>query len=1044
MFSNFSVRKPYTVIVSVILIAILGAVSLTKMSTDLLPSINFPYAVISTSYEGASPEEVETVLTKPIEQTMASVSNIKSVNSISSEDSSTVILEFTESTNMDSALIEIREGLDMVMGYMPENVGSPLILKMNPDMLPIMVLSASIEGEDISKSSKYIENNIIPELEGVEGIAYVQGRGLLENRIEAIIKDDKIKKVNEELANNSFEQNSTNNTQTNEMITKEMISGILKGQNFSMPAGYITEDDVNYLVRTGDKLKNIDDLKKLPVMSLPIDGMDPILLGDVAEISEINNSGDIYNKVNGNDSVMIIIQKQTEFNTSDVAKSINTKIEKLTEKNDNIKLVPLLDQGKYIDIVVGSISNNLIIGALLSVLILFIFLRDIKPTIVIGFAIPVSLVAAFIMMYFSGVSLNIISMGGLALGVGMLVDNSIVVIENIYRMRNEGKSATAAAINGAKQVTGAISASTLTTISVFLPILFTEGITRELFTDMGLTIAFSLISSLFIAVTLVPMISSKILKKNIKKDHKIFEWIKKHYTKILSFSLNNKILVTILTIVLFVGSTYGTFRSGTEFFPKSDTGQLNITVNMPKGTTDKEAMKSSDEMLKKISDIKDIETLGASIANSSGGGMFSGMGGSGGSNSLSVYVILKEDRTKTTPEVSQIIRDRTKDLDMEITITDSNMDLSAMSGSQVSIEIKGRDFDVLEKTSKDIAKIVSEVDGTVEIDNGVEKTEPEISVTIDKEKSVANGLTVAQVFQVLSSKLKDPIADSQLSINTKDYDIFIKNEEDQKTITRSELKELEIENTQEKKVKLSDISKLSEKEGFSSIKRSSQQRVVTVTASLEEGYNVGKVNKKLESKLENYKDSDLAEGYSVNLGGEYETTMESFKDLFMMLALAIVFIYLIMVAQFQSLISPFIVMFTIPLAFTGGLIGLIVTQNPLSVVAMIGLIVLSGVVVNNGIVFVDYVNIMRQDGMNKRDALIKAGNDRLRPILMTALTTIFALSTLSIGIGQGTEMMQPMAITAIGGLIYATLITLVLIPVLYELFNRKKFKADSE
>jgi HAE1 family hydrophobic/amphiphilic exporter-1 len=1052
MFSNFSVRKPYTVVVAVILIGILGAVSLINMSTDLLPSINLPYAIVSTSYEGASPEEVESILSKSIEQQMASISNIQNVRSVSREESSIVILEFTENTNMDSALIEMRESLDMIMAYMPEEVGSPIILKLNPDMMPISVISASIEDEKIAESSKLIENKIIPELEGVEGVAYVQANGLLENRIEAIIKDDKIEEVNKELAektaeymaeqalNSSTAQTlpsaNTENSSDGLSITKEMVSGILQGQNFSMPSGYITEDDITYLVRTGDELGSLEDLKKLPVIVPSIPDMAPILLEDIAEINKVTNSGEVYNKVNGNEAVVVTIQKQTEFSTSEVAKNLRDKMDEVMDENEGLELVSLMDQGEYIDLVVSSIGQNLIIGAVLAVLILLIFLRALKPTIVVGFAIPVSLVTAFVMMYFSDVSLNIISMGGLALGVGMLVDNSIVVIENIYRMRNEGKSAKEAAIQGAKQVTGAITASTLTTISVFLPILFTEGLTREIFTDMGLTIAYSLIASLIIAVTLVPMLSSQMLKKNIKKEHKFFNKIQNSYSKMLNFTLNHKSIIILLVIVLFAGSIYGALQEGTEFLPSSDTGEINITAEMPTDNTFKETTKTSDEILDILGDIDEIETLGASLSN---GGLFSMGMAEGSSNSLSIYVTLKEDREKTTSEISQLIRNNTKDLDTELTISDSNMDLTSMSGGVISITVKGKEFDTLEKLANEVGDVVTEIEGTTEVENGIEKTEPEISVVVDKEKSIEKGLTIAQVYQALSGILKESQPDSQLSLNAKDYDIYIKDEDSNNSITKDDLKKFAIENTQGEKIKLSDISEITEQDGFGSISRSGQQRILTITGNLEDGYNIGQVSTEIRDELDKL---EVPDGYSVEVGGEYETIVESFKDLFMMLALAIVFIYLIMVAQFQSLLSPFIVMFTIPLAFTGGFLGLIVTRNPVSVIAMLGLIILSGVVVNNGIVFVDYINIMRREGLNKRDAILKTGKDRLRPIIMTALTTIFALSSLSLGMGQGSEMMQPMAITAIGGLIYATVITLFLIPVLYEILNRKEYKSD--
>ncbi|WP_026477409.1 efflux RND transporter permease subunit [Alkaliphilus transvaalensis] len=1045
MFSSFSVKKPYTVVVAVIIIAILGVVSLTNMSTDLLPSMNLPYAVVITTYGGASPEEVEMAVTRPIEQSMASISNIKNVSSVSQEHMSIVILEFGETTNMDSAVIEMRENLDMIKGYMPDQVSSPMIMKLNPDMMPLMVASAAVEGQSISEFSPFLENTIIPELESVEGVASVSTSGLIEEQIHVILRDEKINEVNEQikvamLASMGLTPEQLamlppgQGPQVPEIqITKEMVSGILKGQNFSMPAGYIIENDVDYLIRTGDKIRDLDELNSLTVMTLPLPGIEPIKLQDVAEVLMINSSGDSYSKVNGNDAVTITFQKQTEYTTADVAKSLRDKFDDVMAKNEGLQFVTLMDQGEYIGIVVNSISLNLIIGAVLAILILLIFLRDFKPTIIVGFAIPVSLVTAFVMMYFGNITLNIISMGGLALGVGMLVDNSIVVIENIYRMRNEGKEPKEAAIEGAKQVAGAIMASTLTTVAVFVPILFTQGFTRQIFSDMGLTIAFSLFASLIVALTLVPMMASNMLVKNIQKEHKFFDKFKGTYTKLLNFSLNHKWLVILTVLILFVGSIAGSVRMGTELFPSADSGQISVRLSMPSGTMFDDMTKVADEVTKIIMEIEEVETVGASI----GGGMMGmgalGMGGSGG-ESISFNITLSQDRNRSTDEVIQVIRDQAQSDDYELTVDNSGMDMAAMAGAAVEIQIRGREFDTLETIAKDIAEIVASVEGTIDIDSGVQETAPEMRFIVDKDKSIAKGLTVAQVFMEINSVLANETATTTLTLGSKDYELFVKDEAGRENISIEDILELSITTPQGESVQIKEIVNVEEARGFASIRRTNQQRYITVTAALADGYNVGLVNNEISDKLSDY---NPPEGYIIDMGGESEMIRESFKDLFLMLILGVAFIYLIMVAQFQSLLSPFIVMFTIPLAFTGGFIGLMVTRSPISIVAMIGLIVLAGVVVNNGIVFVDYINKMREEGMSKRDAIVKAGNDRIRPILMTALTTIFALSTMSVGAGEGTEMMQPLAITATGGLIYATLLTLVLIPVLYDSFHRK-------
>lgn len=1036
MLPNFSVRRPYTVVVAVVIIAILGIVSLINMSTDLLPSMNLPYAVVMTPYVGASPEEVESVVTSPIEQSMASLSNIKNINSISQENMSVVILEFSASVNMDSVFVEMRENLDMITAYMPDEVGSPMMLKLNPDMMPVMVMSVAVEGMDISESSQFIADNVIHEFESVEGVASVNVSGLVENSIHVIISEEKIDALNASLA----QMMAAMGVEPPQVaVDREMVAGILKGQNFTMPAGYITEDGVDYLVRAGDRIRNIDELRQLVVMQLPIPGVDPVTLEDVAEVVVTDNSDTMYTKINGNDAVILTIQKQAEYSTADVAGSIRDRMDWVREQH-GVEAVALMDQGVYVDMVVGSLANNLLIGGALAALILLLFLRDIRPTIIVTFAIPVSLVTALVLMYFSGVTLNVISIGGLALGVGMLVDNSIVVIENIYRMRSEGKGARQAAVDGAKEVSGPIAASTLTTVSVFLPIVFTQGLTRQIFTDMGLTIAYALLASLFIALTLVPMLASNIITKDVSKEEGKLDAVKAWYTKVLEFSLRRKWVVLVTVFALFFASIFGAFTIGTELFPASDTGQLMVSISMPEGSSFEETVAVADEVLAIVGEIRYVDNVGAFI----GGGMM-GMGFAGGGGSgerVSVYVLVEEDNVDKSPDIIREIRNKTEHIEADISVGDSGADMGAMLGGQgIAISVSGRHFETLEQVAQDVAAIVASVEGTVEVSDGIDRTEPEIRVIVDKEASIQYGLTVAQVFMAINQLLQEQGVDTTITVGNIDYDVRVKDTETMREVTREDIENLMLDTPLGGQVPLSAIATVEEGSGYRTIRRDNQQRVLTVTAELEEGYNIGLVGREISNRLADY---DPPAGYNVAIGGEQEMIQDTFADLFLMLALAIAFIYLIMVAQFQSLLSPFVVMFTIPLAFTGGFLALILTGNPVSIVAFIGLIILTGVVVNNGIVFVDYINILRNSGMAKREAIIRAGNVRLRPIVMTALTTIFALSTMSVGLGTGTEMIQPMAITAIGGLLYATVLTLILIPVLYDIMNRKEYLPQKE
>ena len=1206
MFSKFSVKRPLTIFVSVILTVILGIVSFTGMTTDLLPKMDLPYVVVITTYPGASPEKVELGVTKPLEKVLATTSGIENINSISSENSSMIILEFSQDMNMDSAMIDLSGKIDLVKSQLDDEVGSPMLMKLNPDMMPIMVASVDVDGLDIKEVSKYVKDEVITEFERIDGVASVDTMGILEESIGLTLDSEKIDAINnkvlksidsklaetksqldsakaqikegkdvlakesqsktEELINggNALEEgkdqikNAINNlpqlqkdleTQRKDlvskkdaliwaieqqeqagmpvteeqqeslsqleegiasidkgiediqnqkptlesslkdiidkqkqlemgkvtlnqeltkasvnlsnseaqleesikkfeesrdeayknanisgMLTKDTISKILMAQNFSMPAGYISQDGNDYIVKVGDKVKDIKELENLVLFNIDVAGIGDIKLKDVAKVEMIDNSDDIYAKINGNDGIILTFQKQSTASTSEVSDKINETIENLTEENKDMHITALQDQGIYIDMVVNSVLSNLVLGGILAVIILFVFLRSVKPTIIIAFSIPISLLFALTLMYFSGITLNMISLSGLALGVGMLVDNSIVVIENTARLRNKGMNVATASVKGASQVAGAIFASTLTTVCVFLPIVFTKGIARQLFEDMGLTIAYSLLASLIVALTLVP---AMFLTMNIdpkEKEDKFFDKIINIYEKLLRSSLKHKFIVLALTVILLVSSTFLVISKGTTLMPISDSTQISISMEMPKESTQEDTRNMSDKIIDKLATIDDIETIGAI---ESSGGMMSSM--SSGSGNISFYVLLKEDKKLTSQEIGYLITEKTSDLDCKISVNTSTMDMSALGGSGVEVIIKGKDLDKLQEISTEIADIVSSVNGTIDVSNGLEDADKETRITVNKSSAMKYGLTVAQVYQEISTALKNETTATTLELEDYDYPVVLINSDEDK-LKKSNLENFTITATkdgEEEKVKISDIATIKEEESLSSISHKSQNRSISVTAGIDSSHNIGLVSKDIEEKLKDY---DLPDGYSIDMGGEQESINSAFGDLIKMITLAIVFIYLIMVAQFQSLLSPFIVLFTIPLAFTGGFLGLLITGTELSMISLLGFLILSGIVVNNGIVFVDYVNQLRLDGMNKKEALVLAGKTRIRPILMTALTTILGLSTMALGVGMGADLMQPMAIVTIGGLSYATILTLFIVPIMYDILHRRNIK----
>lgn len=1298
MLSKLSVKKPYTVIVGVILVIVLGAVSLTKMTTDLLPDMSLPYALVITTDMGASPEKVESDVTAPVEASMATTSSIKNVSSASYDNYSMVILEYEQNANMDSVIIEIQQKLDQLEGSFPDGAGKPMIMQIDPDMMPVMVASADVEGMTQSEISDYVENELSPVLESIDGAASVSTTGTVEENIHVTLDQDKIDALNQKIqskieeqftepqeqldqaaeqvesgrrqmesgkdqlanqlgqaenevingksqafvAESDLSQNYTvlkatdelikraipelqsiyeqgmglkadieqaqkeaqmnsddgsrrieelleeakisgdqeqinqilamtgenqesiaeagkrlellqeellelntslnqqwadqlaalnvslssiddipqvitqlsqkqveiqtamaalqtaqeqvtdgkttlddayvtlnrmeidgilemseasaqlavgevrleqgqekldeskqsalDSADLNQILSVETLGGILTAQNFSMPAGYVNEDKKQYLVRVGDKVSSVEKLKDLVLVDVGLDGIEPIRLSDVAETEVVDDTGDSYSKVNGNPAIMLSIEKQTGYSTGDVTKRIKTRFESLEKENDKLHMTILMNQGVYIDTIVESVMENMIVGAILAVLILILFLKDIKPTLVIACSIPLSVVFAIVLMYFTGISLNIISLSGLALGVGMLVDNSIVVIENIYRLRNQGLSIRKAAVEGAGQVAGAIFASTLTTVCVFAPIIFTEGITRQLFVDIALTIAYTLAASLIVALTFVPMMASGALKNTREIKHPWFDRILDGYEKVLRVALRFKPIVLICVVVFLVASVTLSVSKGFTFMDMNmETEQLTVTVSAKEDEklTFEELTERADEVVDKISGISGVDSIGAMAG---GGGIMS----MGSTDSVTMYVLI-DDSGATGSEITASIQALTADLDCDVNTDSSASDMSSFFGSGISVRVSGKDLDKLQKLAGQIAEVVEKTEGTVDVDDGLGDTTPSFTVKVDKEKAAKYGMTTAQVYQLVYKQLASNTSSTTISTDLKDYKVYVQSGE-QADVTPGDIRKLTFPYTdrisgETTDIPLKDIAEFEEGESLNVINRSSQTRYISVTAGVDEDHNVTLVSNQIQKGLDKIK---LPDGYEISMTGEDETIRDAMNQLYLMLILAVVFIYLIMVAQFQSFLSPFIIMFTIPLAFTGGFFALFVTDNEVGVVSMIGFVMLAGVIVNNGIVLVDYINQLRREGMDKKEAIVTAGRTRLRPILMTALTTILAMSTMAMGLGSGSEMMQPMAIVTEGGMLYGTLLTLIVVPCIYDLFTRNKSMVEEE
>ena len=1272
MISKYSVKKPYTVLVGVVLVIVLGVVSLMKMTTDLLPDMSFQYALVITTDIGASPETVETEVTAPIEAAMATTANIKGITSTSYNSYSMVVLEYEQNANMDSVVIEIQQKLDQLEGSWDDTVGTPMIMQMNPDMLPVMIAAVEKEGLTQSELSTYVEKELIPSLESVEGVASVNASGELKETVEVTLNQEKIDALNEKVQDeiksqfvdaqkelddgkaqveegqnaisdtqkqlqdakdqvqeqkdtlastetdlkkkrkelvsqkssvqkvldgiNSFtktddyknlatlengiaqmneaidqalaagatedmvatqraevaayqaqldtanaaiagqfaglsemgitvtgyadlpaaagtvselltqlntgiasideaqaqvesgkislaeaetalnsntalaalqisgssaelanaaasleeaqkqlddaRENALDSADMNDIITVDMISNLMVAQNFDMPAGYAYTDANEYLVRVGEAVKTVDELEDLVLMDMGMDSVEIIRLGDVADIAMVDNSDETYAVVNGNPGIMLSMEKQTGYSTGDVTDRLLDKFEVLEKNTDGLQLAVLMNQGVYIDIIVQSVIQNIIVGAILAIFVLLLFLKDVKTTIIIACSIPLSVVVSIVLMYFTGISLNIISMSGLVLGIGMLVDNSIVVIENIYRLRGEGYSIRKAAVEGAGQVTGAIIASTLTTVSVYAPIIFTDGITRQLFVDLALTIAFTLIASLVVALTFVPALSSSMLKKTKNIKHPWFDAFKEWYGKALAVCLRFKPIVFIVAIALLVGSAYAAISRGFTFMDMDmETNQLTVTIEAKEDEklTFEELVSYSDEVIDRISDIEGIDTIGAMAGENSTMNL---MGG--GSDSVNMYILLDENSDVSVSDVADEIEERTKDMDCQVSSNSSSMDFTSFFGSGLSVQIKGSNLDTLQELAADVAKLMEQTEGTIDIKDGLDNASPEFRISVDKEKAAEYGYTVAQVFQLVYAEMANNTSATTVRTDIKDYAVYVQTEEQANT-QLSDIKNLSFtyvnKDGEEEEILLSEICKMEETTTLSMITRDAQSRYLTVSCGIDENHNVTLVSNELQKKMNKL---DIPEGYTVAMQGEDETINDAMTQMVLMLILAVIFIYLIMVAQFQSLLSPFIIMFSIPLAFTGGFIALYICGIEVSVISMLGFIMLAGLIVNNGIVLIDYINQARRDGMSKKEAIIDAGKTRVRPILMTALTTILAMSTSAVGLGEGSEMMKPMAITIIGGLVYGTILTLIVIPCIYDAVNREKSMVEEE
>ena len=895
-----------------------------------------------------------------------------------------------------------------------------MIDKLNQGIIPAGYIDGIKKDTKLSDAKKALE-----DAESKMGGAFAKAQKALD---DAAAKLAKARREFNDKRDEAFE-----NAGLDGVITVQMVSGIIGAQNLSMPAGYVkdaSEDRV--LVRVGDKFTAAAQLKRMKLFELDLDTIDEVRLSDVARVELTDDREDVFTKLNAQDGILLSLDKQSTYSTADVADTIMVRAKQLQAEDPALHIVDLMNQGEYIDIVVDSVLGNLLYGGALAILVLLLFLLDWRPTLTVAFSIPISVVIAFVCMYFSGITLNVLSLSGLSLGIGMLVDNSIVSVENVYRLHGEEKlPLLRACVEGVRSVSGALFSSTLTTICVFLPIVFVQGMARDLFADMGLTIAFSLLASLFVAMTVVPMMTSYLMRRSKPRKMRLFAHIQAGYTALLRGALRVKPLVLVAALALLAFSGLQVSKMAISFMPEVNSRQMSATLTPDTALSDRDQKAQASAIMTDMLALEGIGSIG--LMNGSGSVMAS-------DGNFSYYIIVDESAGRKNRDIAADIEAIGDRYGADLSAQASTMDISMLTGSGISVEITGDDIETLQSIALDVAQLARDTEGITDVSDGLEDAVPELRIVVDKEKAIDQGLTTGQVYQFIAQKLMEKVEIGKITLDGKEMSIQMIEGRDI-GLRPEEIQDLEIEvdnEAENKLVRIGDISELRDTASLATINRASQRRMVTVSFAVQDGYAANLVSDDFRAKLDDY---DLPAGYSADLAGENETVMGIMEDLMWMILVAVLLIFLIMVAQFQSFKSPIIVMFTIPLAFTGGLLALLITGMDLSIVAMLGFLVLSGVVVNNGIVFIDCVNQLRIGGMQKRAALIEAGRQRLRPILMTALTTILGMSTMALGHGTGAEMMQPMAVVSIGGLTYATLMTLFVVPVLYDLFNGREMKA---
>ncbi|MCZ4336472.1 efflux RND transporter permease subunit [Shewanella colwelliana] len=1069
---NTSVKRPVTVWMFMLAVMLFGMVGFSRLAVKLLPDLSYPTITIRTQYEGAAPVEVEQLVSKPIEEAAGIVKGLRKISSISRSGMSDVVLEFEWGTDMDMASLDVREKLDTI--ELPLDVKKPLLLRFNPNLDPIIRLALSVPDAtpvQLKQMRTFAEEDLKRQLESLTGVAAVRLSGGLEQEVHIQLNQQKLTQLN---------------------LNADKIRARIAAENINLSAGKVVQGEKEYLVRTLNQFNSLEELGQIIVYR---DNQTLVRLFEVADIVDSHKERNDVTRIGSAESIELAIYKEGDANTVAVARKVAAELEKLNKLNEKAELQVIYDQSEFIESAVSEVTSAALLGSLLSMLVIYLFLRDIVPTLIISISIPFSVIATFNMMYFANISLNIMSLGGIALAVGLLVDNAIVVLENIDRCKKLGMNKLDAAVTGTKEVAGAIFASTLTTLAVFVPLVFVDGVAGALFSDQALTVTFALLASLLVALTTIPMLASregfKALPHIVGKSEKpvldtkmaklkhysatvfsfpfvllfsylpsflmtiglmlgrslswlggvvmrpisrIFNWFYNQLEKIYHKLLKQALRFTWVTLSIALIVTAGTMslipRLGMELIPPMNQGEFYVEVLLPPGTE----VSETDRVLQKLAlSIKDRTDVKHAYSQAGSGGLMTSDTSRGGENWGRLQVVLADHQAFDA--VTQVLRTtamRIPELEAKI----QHPELFSFK-TPLEIEVIGYDLAQLKQTADGLVDALSDSDRFADLNTSLRDGQPELSIRFDHARLAALGMDAPTVANRIAQRIGGTVA-SQYTVRDRKIDILVRSEIAERDQI-SDIDSMIINPNSHQPIPLSAVAEVSLNLGPSAINRISQQRVAIVSANLAHG----DLNEAVLAARAIIDQQTLPSAIQVRFGGQNEEMEHSFQSLQIALVLAVFLVYLVMASQFESLIHPLLILIAVPMAVGGSILGLYVTQTHLSVVVFIGLIMLAGIVVNNAIVLVDRINQLRQQGIEKAQAIEDAAKSRLRPIIMTTMTTALGLAPMALGLGDGSEVRAPMAITVIFGLSLATLLTLVVIPALYSLFDRKDFQAKT-